>query len=479
MSTADLSTSDSVAIVDSDAPPPDEVPQVDIGDDLVTLMRRQLNESSPEYDLALAYATAQECVVRHDRPECAIRVAMGHFYGDAPDVIAHNVSESYRLFTELLTRPLNDEANPQALTKAFHTIVNRYLALHHALGLGVRRDQARALLHSMSSARGGNLLSRMFLGFRFYLGLGLPMGCENAVHYYRDVADAVVPQLMRSGDPLIERVRLSSEADKVAQANSMSEDDIVEYYRHAASRDDRDAQNLLGELHLRGRHGLRQDYALARDYFERAARGGHVAAQAQLGTLYLEGLGVEQSNETALRMFRKAADKGNAVALNGLAVMYLTGRGVDVDAKEALRLFQVAADGPQGLPEAQFNLANMYFDGRAVARRDYKRAIHYYTLAGQQGHTLSLKQLGDMHHKGIGMHKNCNLAVSLYKNVAERGRYSRTLELAHTAFKAANYASAFVRYAEASELGFEVAQANAAYILTEYGSAVEWLFASD
>ena len=48
--------------------------------------------------------------------------------------------------------------------------------------------------------------------------------------------------------------------------------------------------------------------------------------------------------------------------------MYSTGEGVERDEKHAVELYTLAAD--QGNINAQFNLGNMYLDGRGVDKDD-------------------------------------------------------------------------------------------------------------
>lgn len=45
-------------------------------------------------------------------------------------------------------------------------------------------------------------------------------------------------------------------------------------------------------------------------YFEQAARLGDPAAMGSIGHMYLLGLGVRQSNETARHYFTKGSEKG-------------------------------------------------------------------------------------------------------------------------------------------------------------------------
>lgn len=63
--------------------------------------------------------------------------------------------------------------------------------------------------------------------------------------------------------------------------------------------------------------------------------------------------------------------------------------------------------------------------------------------------------------------RSCPTAVELFKNVAERGKWAERLMFAYQDFRAYRFEQAFLQYALMSELGYEVAQSNAAYLLDE------------
>ena len=81
----------------------------------------------------------------------------------------------------------------------------------------------------------------------------------------------------------------------------------------------------------------RGDYATALRIFRQLADQGNASAQANLGWMYQNGLGVIQDYATAVRWYRKAADQGYAVAQYNLGFMYEEGKGVMPDYGEALR----------------------------------------------------------------------------------------------------------------------------------------------
>lgn len=55
--------------------------------------------------------------------------------------------------------------------------------------------------------------------------------------------------------------------------------------------------------------------------------------------------------------------------------------------------------------------------------------------------------------------------MQLFKNVAERGKWGEQLMEAHSHYRDGRVDEAFVTYALLAELGYEVAQSNAAFLL--------------
>lgn len=153
---------------------------------------------------------------------------------------------------------------------------------------------------------------------------------------------------------------------------------------------------------------------------------------------------------------------GNPVGQSGLGIMYLQGKGVPKDTDKALKYFTQAAD--QGWVDGQLQLGNMYYSGNGV-KRDFKLANKYFNLASQSGHVLAFYNLGQMHSSGVGMMRSCPTAVELFKNVAERGKWGERLMVAYQDYRSYKYDEAFMQYSLLAELGYEVAQSNAAFLL--------------
>ncbi|XP_064490270.1 protein sel-1 homolog 1-like [Ornithodoros turicata] len=338
-----------------------------------------------------------------------------------------------------------------------------FLGFLYSIGLGVDSSQAKALVYYTFSALGGNPFAQMALGYRYWYGTGVLTSCESALTYYRKVAKVVEEDVNKGGTSVIQRVRLLDELENPGSSSGLLDDDLIQYYQFLADKGDVQAQVGLGQLHYQGGRGVEQDHSRALSYFTQAANTGNANAMAFLGKMFLEGGSVvPQNNDTALKYFSMAADKGNAVGQSGLGLMYLHGKGVSKDYSKAFKYFSLAAN--QGWVDGQLQLGNMFYGGMGVPR-DYKMAIKYYTLASQSGHVLAFYNLAQMHATGTGTVRSCNTAVELFKNVAERGRWSEKLMQAYTDYREGRVNEAFVKYAFLAELGYEVAQSNAAFIL--------------
>ncbi len=102
------------------------------------------------------------------------------------------------------------------------------------------------------------------------------------------------------------------------------------------------------------------------------AKSGNVDAQALLGEMYLDGIGVKQDRDQAFFWISRAANQGDPKALYLLGFMYENGIKVDVNFERAAILYQKAAN--EGQIIAKYHLALMYREGRGV-KKDSKKAL--------------------------------------------------------------------------------------------------------
>jgi uncharacterized protein len=131
------------------------------------------------------------------------------------------------------------------------------------------------------------------------------------------------------------------------------------YWKHAgpiweklAEQGDRDAAFKLGQAYMKGR-GPRKDLVEAQDWFHRAARLGHVEAQATLGLLLFQN----NHQPSAMLWLDRAAEAGEPRALLFLGTRLYLGDGSPKDEVRAYALVSRAA--AQGLAAAKATLADM------------------------------------------------------------------------------------------------------------------------
>jgi len=129
-------------------------------------------------------------------------------------------------------------------------------------------------------------------------------------------------------------------------------ENILLLFHEGAARGNEFAMDALGALDESG-SGVEQDFAKAREWYEKAADKGHVRAIFSLGLLYAKGEGVTQDFGKARELYEKAADKGHVVAMSNLGGIYSNGLGVAKDYAKARKWYGKAADNGDATAKAR------------------------------------------------------------------------------------------------------------------------------
>lgn len=115
--------------------------------------------------------------------------------------------------------------------------------------------------------------------------------------------------------------------------------------------------------------------------FQVLADGGNPVAQAHIGIMYRQGLGIDRNLREAERWLKMASDNGNALAQHELGWMYARAEITDKrDFESAVKYWKEAAEG--GRSSAQLDLAVMYWRGEG-APKDLVMAYTWLKLAAQ------------------------------------------------------------------------------------------------
>ena len=139
--------------------------------------------------------------------------------------------------------------------------------------------------------------------------------------------------------------------------------EAIRQWRPLADRGDQDAQFNLGHAYRLGR-GVPQNMNLAEQWYERAARGGHVEAQAMYGLILFQN----GRRQEAMPFVQGAAERGDARAQYVFGTALFNGDIVARDWPRAWAFMTRAA--AQGLPYAQSQLAEME---RHLSQQDRNR----------------------------------------------------------------------------------------------------------
>lgn len=158
----------------------------------------------------------------------------------------------------------------------------------------------------------------------------------------------------------------------------------------------------------------RGDEAARRRVAERCASlGAPVWEERMACYLYEEDPG------KGIALFLQAAEHGQITSFNTVGCACLTGTGVPVDPERAFQCLEKGARG--GDPNAQRNLAWMYFEGQAVPRDD-ARAAYWISCAagaphGQAEYSYPLLAHCTLH--GIGAPQNIQWGLNLLTDALE------------------------------------------------------------
>ncbi|MDY0882159.1 tetratricopeptide repeat protein [Dongia soli] len=158
--------------------------------------------------------------------------------------------------------------------------------------------------------------------------------------------------------------------------------EAVRWYRRAGDQDLDLAQLQLVRIYRQGSGAIAPDLAESTKWLERVAQGGNVSAMADLGTAYLQGIGVEKNAKTAHDWYERAAALGNSDALYNLGLLYQSGYSGQPDPIRAADYYNRAANQKNG--RAMLALGDLYADGEGVPHNQIQ-ALVWYELAAENG----------------------------------------------------------------------------------------------
>ncbi|KAJ1966428.1 ERAD-associated protein [Dipsacomyces acuminosporus] len=359
-----------------------------------------------------------------------------------------------------------------------------------ALG-GVEQSNSLSLLYNTFAAMQGYTPAEVTLGFKHLSGIGTPMSCNEALGYYQSVARKSIRHYA-SGPPLgrqlpYHRVHLTDEfggaygvrtgVSSIRRTVKREDfNELLEYHQFHANKGSLKSCLTLADLYYHGHKYMPRKFSFAVTYLTEIIektftpngklRNGltqpeaHIAAEAagMFGIMNWRGDGGKPNTALALKWLQIGARLGHGSSLNALGKMYLEGAEVATDAEKAKEYFKLAAEKQH--PGGQVNFAMSVIDTMP------KVAVANLKKAAENGHILAHYYLAEMYANGIVVEASCRMAASMYKYIAEKGDWLHSpVPDAYAAYKRGNMQVALLEYMRAAEMGYDVGQLNAAFLL--------------
>ncbi len=215
--------------------------------------------------------------------------------------------------------------------------------------------------------------------------------------------------------------------------------------RHADSGDTW-AQALLGAMLIEG-VGVAKDPQRGLVLLRKSAEDGNLFGMYGLSIAYVRTEGIKRNYVEAVKWMRKAAVREFGMAYFGMGILYYRGWGVGQDTEAAESCFRNAMK--LGVIEGRTNLRYFYFWKKAISPdvmnkmlKNSRSAIELYDN-GQYGDALTKfralasnnngiaqNYLGFMHSLGQGVEQSPSTAVKYYRRAAQKGVRSAQFNLA-------------------------------------------------
>lgn len=314
-----------------------------------------------------------------------------------------------------------------------HVAAKRQLGTLLLLGQGVRKDEQRGLALVREAAEKGDTDAQYKLCGAYQTGLGVAKDEKTALDWLKKAAAGGHPQaqfllgdnLLYGGPTLAQNKAEAEKWLKLAAAQGHQEaqsalnelktapactwDDLATLTTKAESGDAQ-ACRILSIKYEKGTPDLPVNEKLAIHWLKKAAEGGDLVAQYNLGAAFFNGAGVPKDEKAAMEWLRKAAVGGNAGAQETL------GRLILIDTKnkaEAMKWLSLAA--AQGHPKATKLLESL----REEKLRELEE-LRALTIKAEHGNTEAQRMLGNRYEKdGDDEHATIWLTKASEKNDAD------------------------------------------------------------
>jgi TPR repeat protein len=178
----------------------------------------------------------------------------------------------------------------------------------------------------------------------------------------------------------------------------------------AAGTGDMNALLILGDLYYHG-IGVRKNAEKALEYYRRGADRGSIAAFVKLGKLLLIHTSIPIEAATICLWEEEAERHNHPGAQYLMGILHWMGVGIEGSEEEAIRFLRMAADGGVGEAIPHLQELGAFHEADIVGEGDLLR----WARAGANAFNVkAISQLGRLYEQGEGVEKDLRKAIDCY-----------------------------------------------------------------
>ncbi|KAJ1214479.1 hypothetical protein NDU88_002097 [Pleurodeles waltl] len=343
------------------------------------------------------------------------------------------------------------------------------LAVMYETGLSMSVDSMKGLLYSLVGAQGEDGLAVMKLGYKHNQGIdNYPLDLDLSYAYYNNIAKktALDLQTFQGEQAYVETVRIME--DETLKSQTKENGDVFLWLKHEAARGDAVAQHRLAQMLFWGQQGIAKNAEAAVEWYEKGAlENEDPLTMYDYAIVLFKGHGVQKNAKLALKLMRKAAAQGSHQAVNGLGWYY---HALKKNYTKAVKYWTKA--DKMGNVDSAYNLGVMYLDGIHPLQpgKNETLAFEYIHRAAKGGHLEGA--ILSSHYFVTGsldsVPRDQETATLWVKHAAEQNGYlGFELRKALDAYLEMSWHESLLHYLLTAETGVEMSQTNLAYLCEE------------
>ncbi|KAJ1660645.1 hypothetical protein GGF38_003903, partial [Coemansia sp. RSA 25] len=249
----------------------------------------------------------------------------------------------------------------QQASKAQHAEANYRTAVCYEVGVGTKKDVARALQFYRKAAAQTNVPAMYKLGLILTKGLlGVAATPREGITWLKRGADNATPECPHA----LHELALCYESTSIPE--------------------------------------IIPDGAYARELYIKAGRLGYVPSQVRLGQAYEYGtLGCAVDPRKSIGWYTRAAEKGDPDAELALSGWYLTGADQFLPQNDVEAYLWARRAADRGLEKAEYAVGYYYECGIGVAQPDVHEAQAWYARAARKNNRRAISRLRELKQMGV------------------------------------------------------------------------------